>query len=256
MPLNIKGNIIETTDITNRGVFKKRVNTEGLIAYFDAGNLNSYPGSGAVWYDLSGNGNNGTLYNSPTWNSSEGSFSFNGSTQYMQANVSTTTLDGDPKFTIEMMVKRTATLTASSGGYWGLGGAGTNLSFEGWTPTDNLIHLDCYSSTRTSSQQLYPLNTFVHVVWVKHNVSSSNNNNSVICYINGVAATLANLNAGSTANLNTSSAGKGIAIGRINGDASTYYAQCNMGFFRVYDRALSSFEVSENFQAQKVRYGL
>ena len=55
------------------------------------------------WTDLSGNGNHGTLYNSPTYSSLDGngSLEFNGSTQYMQANINSTLLDGDPNFTIE-----------------------------------------------------------------------------------------------------------------------------------------------------------
>ena len=35
----------------------------GLIMHWDPANINSYPGSGTVIYDLSGNGNHGTLYN-------------------------------------------------------------------------------------------------------------------------------------------------------------------------------------------------
>jgi hypothetical protein len=36
---------------------------EGLVLSLDAGNVRSYPGSGATWYDVSGNGNNGTISN-------------------------------------------------------------------------------------------------------------------------------------------------------------------------------------------------
>ena len=46
--------------------------TSGLILNLDAGNVASYPGSGTTWTDLSGNGNNGTLINGPTFNSSNG----------------------------------------------------------------------------------------------------------------------------------------------------------------------------------------
>jgi len=35
--------------------------TDGLVLHLDAGISDSYPGSGTTWYDLSGNGNNGTL---------------------------------------------------------------------------------------------------------------------------------------------------------------------------------------------------
>ncbi len=36
--------------------------TDGLVLYLDAGNPESYPGSGTIWYDLIGD-NNGTLIN-------------------------------------------------------------------------------------------------------------------------------------------------------------------------------------------------
>ena len=46
----------------------------------------SYPGSGSIWNDISGNGNVITLYNSPTFVGSKGgSIEFNGSSQYGQA---------------------------------------------------------------------------------------------------------------------------------------------------------------------------
>jgi len=41
--------------------------TDGLVLNLDAAKRDSYPGSGTTWYDLSGNGNNGTLTNGPTY---------------------------------------------------------------------------------------------------------------------------------------------------------------------------------------------
>ena len=53
--------------------------TTGLVLNLDAGNSASYAGTGTTWTDLSGRGNNGTLYNSVTYNSSnQGSLVFNG----------------------------------------------------------------------------------------------------------------------------------------------------------------------------------
>lgn len=41
--------------------------TNGLLVYIDAGNTRSYPGTGTVMYDLSGNGRNATVLGSPTF---------------------------------------------------------------------------------------------------------------------------------------------------------------------------------------------
>ena len=54
-----------------------QISTLGLVLNLDAADRNSYPGSGTTWYDLSGNGNNGTLTNGPTF-TSPGYFSFDG----------------------------------------------------------------------------------------------------------------------------------------------------------------------------------
>ena len=43
--------------------------TDNLILHLDAGNSDSYPGSGQTWYDLSGNGYDHTLGNTSCWNS-------------------------------------------------------------------------------------------------------------------------------------------------------------------------------------------
>jgi hypothetical protein len=45
---------------------------DGLVLELDAGNINSYPGSGTTWTDISGNGNNATLINGPTFSSNNG----------------------------------------------------------------------------------------------------------------------------------------------------------------------------------------
>lgn len=49
---------------------------DSLILHLDAANPKSYPGTGTTWYDLSGNGNNATLFNSPIYNVNNGLGSF------------------------------------------------------------------------------------------------------------------------------------------------------------------------------------
>ena len=69
MPLNIKGNIVDSSDITSAGIFKKRIIRDGLLCYLDAADKNSYPGTGTTWTDLSGNENNGVFVGGVTFNS-------------------------------------------------------------------------------------------------------------------------------------------------------------------------------------------
>ena len=62
-------------------LYGPRIVTDGLVLHLDAANRKSYPGSGSTWYDLSGNGNNGTINSGVSYNyNSGGYFNFNGST--------------------------------------------------------------------------------------------------------------------------------------------------------------------------------
>jgi len=64
-----------------------KIVTDGLVLCLDAANTKSYPGTGTNWKDLSGNGNNGTLTNGPTFDSGNGgSISFDGSNDRVSTN--------------------------------------------------------------------------------------------------------------------------------------------------------------------------
>jgi hypothetical protein len=55
------------------------LNRDGLVLYLDAANSKSYPGSGNTWKDLSGNDNNATLINGPTFDTqNSGNILFDG----------------------------------------------------------------------------------------------------------------------------------------------------------------------------------
>ncbi len=67
----------------------------GLVLNLDAGNTNSYPGSGTAWTDLSGNGNNGTLTNGPTYSSDDGgAIVFDGTNDYATIDPQNSTTNG------------------------------------------------------------------------------------------------------------------------------------------------------------------
>ena len=72
------------TGSNNLWYYLPNIYTQGMIARYDAAEPNSYSGSGTAWNDISGNANNGTLVNSPTYATTNGGqFSFNKSNQYV-----------------------------------------------------------------------------------------------------------------------------------------------------------------------------
>ena len=65
--------------------------TDGLKLWLDASNPLSYPGTGTLWRDLSGNGNNGTMINGVTYNAANGGvMSFDGVNDHIIIPHSTT----------------------------------------------------------------------------------------------------------------------------------------------------------------------
>ena len=65
--------------------YSPKIVTDGLVLCLDAGNPNSYPGSGNTWKDLSRGRNNGTLVNGPTFSGANGgSLVFDGVNDYNQ----------------------------------------------------------------------------------------------------------------------------------------------------------------------------
>ena len=245
------------SNLTNEGrthIATRGIVTSGLVINLDAGVTSSYTGSGTTWSDLSGNNNNGTLYNGPTF--SNGIISFDGSNDYLQADISTTALNGDPSFTVDMFIRRrTGTNIGSNGGFWGIGGTGQGNSIQGWTPTTNLIHLDVYDSTRLATSQSYPEGQFIHLCWTKNGAGHETTN--IKCYLNSIELSLTKTrNATRTNQLNTSTPGVGIVLGRIVPNENAYHAPVDIGTFKVYSRALTQAEVTRNFNAYRRRFGI
>ena len=77
----------------------------GPTLLLDAGIATSYPGSGTIWTDLSGNGNNGTLTNGPTFSSADGgSIVCDG----VNDHIALPSIDTNSDFTLNFWTKRTS----------------------------------------------------------------------------------------------------------------------------------------------------
>lgn len=79
--------IIQGVALNGVTVEDASITTSNMLLYLDAANPASYPGSGATWYDLSGNNNNTTGTAGTTYNSANGGyFDFNGSGYFTTAS--------------------------------------------------------------------------------------------------------------------------------------------------------------------------
>ncbi len=219
--------------------------TDGLLLRLDANNSLSYSGSGATWSDISGNGNNMILKNSPTYVSSAISyFDFNGTTQYAQGTGITVPATAYTK-SVWFWIDAYADNNILSGG----NGTGGHFLFMGSSAFTKIFvghqnqvpslapNFLAYQSTASIS-----LNTWYNVT------VTFNTTNGFKIYINGQLdsshnMTLAHLGSGTTNLASYADIGGNYLNGRI----SKVY---------TYNRVLNSDEVLQNFNADRSTFGL
>jgi hypothetical protein len=222
-----------------------KIVTDGLVLALDAADKNSYPGSGTTWRDMSGNGNNGTLTNGPTFSSANGgSIVFDGVDDRVifSNNATTMGLISQSPMTAEAWVKfnnlsnYTHIIDGSSNSFHlaveSLADGGSMYFFNG-----NSYQLN--SSPAATTGQWY------HIVGIQ-DISE------IRIYANGALLTNGTIASGQSA-LNLSS--KTIALGYWENN-NTRHLNGNIAVAKLYKRALSATEVLQNYNAQKSRFNL
>jgi hypothetical protein len=229
-----------------------RIVTNGLVLYLDAGNRKSYPGAGTVWRDLSGNGNNGTLTNGPTFNSANGGgIVFDGVNDYVRIPNAINFIPSQ-NITIlgwQYLVKRDSTFIMCSDGL----GNNEILIYNGW---DSLISrkigVAFNAPTGTSSWLLSntepSLNTWMYIAVTRES-------NTVSLYINGQLETV-NTQAGLIIPGNTAPLLIGVDVDSGDEGSLGNWFNGNIPQILIYNRALSTTEILQNFNATKGRYDL
>jgi len=221
--------------------------TNGLVLNLDAAKKDSYPGTGTVWNDISGNQNNGILINGPTFNSDNGgSIVFDGTNDYASCGILKNQAIGTSPRTIQTWVYLTAYPTnvlATILGY-GINAPGQlfmltvlDASFGGGT---NKLFMWGNGNNYTSSHVL-DLNIWTNIaITVTPGVTFPR----ITIYKNGTADSGAEVNINTSSNLCTIGYG-GDFYDFLNGRIST---AC------IYNRALSLTEIQQNYNATKTRY--
>jgi len=227
--------------------------SNGLVLYLDAGKAASYPGSGTTWNDLSGNGNHGTLFNSPTFASTTngGELIFNGSNQYGTTPTTNFPFEsnqfggygGQPKpTTISVWAK--ASVASGMRQVFAYGGwAGSQAKAVGQlggTLRASFSSVVLGESLNTGIST--PLNTWFHLTFVYTAAGQ------IILYVNGSSVVVSNDWVLNSRSLVTAA---GIARGVTNSPSGDKeYWQGSIGSILVYNRALSAAEILQNYSLQ------
>jgi uncharacterized repeat protein (TIGR02543 family) len=217
--------------------------TSGLRLNLDAGDPASYSGSGTAWTDLSGNGNNATWQVSPTFTKDfGGGFTQTGATnQYATTpNLGTTDI-----LSVETWVKFDSLNTSNnypcvvSDAY-----VGTLIGYSICFHADNQLRGAYHRSSFTVTPGFTPVvGTWYHVVYT---VSKSGSNYISSLYQNG------NLVGSTTAAMIPGNSTGVTYIGRRWNAAE--YVKGTIPVVRVYNRVLSTTEITQNYNALLPRF--
>jgi len=231
--------------------------TNGLVLYLDAAKRESYPGSGTTWYDLSGNGNNGTLTNGPTYTgvSKDAAIDFDGVNDYVNLN---TTFSSIVSSSLPSTWNAWVNVVSSSsnrtiiGSAWANGGVHMRLTGSSHAPQDRVrfLHFTDGSNGTGFDSSL----TFTSG-W--QNFTAIYNGNGLVYsnfkfYLNGQEAATTDPTFGSPTVVPTTQT---FSVGRGGTEDQAYY-NSNIAQVSVYNRALTASEIQQNYNALKGRYGL
>jgi hypothetical protein len=214
--------------------------TTGLQLYLDAGNASSYSGTGTSWNDLSGNGRNGTLTNNPTYSSADGgSIVFDGNNDFVQCSGSLTVTAA----TFVTWIRRNGSQDDYDGIIYSRGTVATGLSFLGVT---NKISYTWNNTVDTYSWDSGL--TIPDLTWCMVAVSVTNTTaTAYLCQSSGIT---------SATNIvsHTSTVLDDIRIGQDN--LASRFFNGRIAVAQIYNIALSAEQVSQNFAADRSRFGV
>jgi len=243
-----------TEVLQNYNATKARFNTtenivtDNLIMYIDPGKASSYPGTGTSIYDLSPTGNTGTLVNGPSFSAiNGGNLVFDGSNDYilMPSNSAYNLANGS--FTIELFFSITNPIIGErmilEHNNWPAAGL-----YQFTFAANDLFRVNFPEAFTPGRQELDYLETPLALNKWMHAIGQfDTNTNTFKIYINGV---LKAQRTDVTAELGSSASN--IFIFCRNGTG--LFTAAKLGFIRLYNRSLTSNEITQNYNATKARY--
>lgn len=222
--------------------------TTNLVAYYDPSNPSSYSGSGTTLNDLSGNGLTGTMSNI-TFTSPY--FSYNGTNSQVSIADNALLEPGSGSWTMEAWayLSNTGGGTKTILGKFDPGGTSADVSYSMRisTATSFAQMGDGLGNYINSTSYTLTGNTWTHIVYVWKNGATK----TLETYINGTS--IGSVNHSLSSLLNTPA---NLYIGSYNNGEYSQYFNGRIGITRLYNAALSSADVLQNYNANKSKYGL
>ena len=215
---------------------------DGLVFAVDAANKKSYPGSGTTWSDLSGNGNNGTLTNGPIYNSSNGGYiELDGTNDFID-----TSFDATSYFPLTICAWVNIN---NQSGVQIIVDQSTGAAGLGFRTNSSNIDAFWYQSATTNLSTV--ITGFSADVWNYACVVYSTNN--MKGYLNGVLSNSPTISLTEPGrSLDTTN---DMDIGKLN-DNTSNYIDAKIAQIKIYNRALTPSEITQNYNALKGRFGL
>jgi hypothetical protein len=240
-----------------------KLNTSNLVLALDTAERNSYFSSSTAWNDISGNNNNGTIFNSPRFDSTNGGNILFTSGSFVQISSSNTLSDFTTGngITLIAWVKRTPGSSswlpiitkASSSGENNVNYELTYAGTGSYTASQNSYTFAYRDSTNTSWHAFSSGGEYEDDVW--HHVAftyTMSTGSTARFYIDGEFESGSwRSGNGNSASLNTNNGP--IYIGKTN--QSEEFFTGSIGAVQVYNRALSANEVLQNYSVGKERFG-
>jgi hypothetical protein len=218
--------------------------TAGLIRYYDAGNSSSYPGTGTTWTDLQSSGYNLTLTNGPSFTASgAGSyFTFDGSNDYAEGSDAGLPATNTAR-TYIFWSYRSTTTDFKQMWFYGTPSGGQGV-YAYQTGTANWT-VDAYGGGVGSAAYTYNAWTMTAFTY------AGGGGGAYAYYLNDASQTT-----GTTSAFNTTLGGStALNLGKAAPFGSTYF-NGRIAQFMVYNTALSSGDITQNYNADKSYYGL
>jgi len=223
--------------------YSPNISKDGLVFCLDAGNRQSYPGSGTAWNELSNN-MSAELVNSPTFNSQNNGF-FQFVTNDYARIPNNTTLDTQTP-SVEVWIK---TNTTNQNGFWFEKGT-VNTQYSLFQEGTDIVWRHNFSGVGLSDLRVLASNFINNTNWyqIVGTFISGHRRlyiNSNLVHSDTVAGTVS-----------TNSGGMSIgAYGGYSGD-KFYYYNGNLAICKVYNKELTPAEILQNYNATKGRFGI